>query len=125
MAKILVVEDDQRLKLTYDILLHKEGHEVERAEDGEEALQKLESFKPDLILLDIRMPKVDGIEFLRLANAPVKHPNTKIIVFSNMEQPEQLEQAYKYGATRYMLKASTSPKQLADLIATTLESQND
>jgi CheY-like chemotaxis protein len=121
MAKILVVEDDQRLKLTYDILLEKEGHKVEHASDGEAALDKLESFKPDLILLDLHMPKMDGIEFLRRANISEHYPDVKVIVFSNMEQPDQLEQSYKYGASRYILKASVSPKQLADLVSNTLQ----
>lgn len=120
MAKILVVEDDLRLKLTYDIILNKEGHEVERAEDGEEALAKAETFRPDLILLDMLMPKVNGLEFLKRYDVKKSHPDVKIIVFSNMSMPKEMEEAYKLGATKYMLKSSTSPKQLAELIRQTL-----
>ena len=119
MAKILVVEDDTRLKDTYNILLKKEGHEVAQAANGSQALELVKTFKPDLILLDMRMPTMDGIEFLKHYGAQ-KHPETKVIVFSNMEQPQQLEQAYKLGATRYILKAATSPKELSELIKTTL-----
>ncbi len=116
MAKVLVVEDDLRLKMTYDILLKKEGHTVERAINGEEALEKLASFKPDLILLDLMMPKMTGIEFLEAARVPEKYPNTRIIVFSNMSVPSAVEKAFALGASKYMLKSSTSPKQLAALV---------
>lgn len=122
MTKVLVVEDDLRLKLTYDIILKKEGYEVDRAVDGVEALAKAESFQPDLILLDVRMPNMDGIEFLRQYKLKEKHPNVKVIVFSNMEQPEQLDEAYELGASRYMLKSSTSPRELSELIKATLAS---
>jgi len=120
MAKVLVVEDDLRLKMTYDILLKKEGHTVERAINGEEALEKLASFKPDLILLDLMMPKMTGIEFLEAARVPENYPNTKIIIFSNMSVPSEVEKAFALGATKYMLKSSTSPKQLAALVEQTL-----
>jgi len=120
MAKVLVVEDDLRLKMTYDILLKKEGHTVDRAINGEEALEKLASFKPDLILLDLMMPKMTGIEFLEAARVPENYPNTKIIIFSNMSVPSEVEKAFALGATKYMLKSSTSPKQLAALVEQTL-----
>lgn len=124
MAKILVVEDDERLKLSYDTLLKKEGHTVERATDGMKALEVVGIFQPDLILLDILMPNMDGIEFLRHYDILGKHPDTKVIVFSNMELPEQLEEAYRLGASRYTLKSSTSPKELAQLINSTLAEGN-
>lgn len=122
MARVLVVEDDLRLKLTYDIILKKEGHVVERAQDGQEALKKAKEFKPDLILLDMLMPRMSGLEFLRAYDGQNKHPNVKIIVFSNMSMPNEMEQAYALGAAKYMLKSSTSPRQLAELIRSTLAS---
>lgn len=119
-AKVLVVEDDPQLNLTYDILLRKENHTVAHAYNGMEALQKVLEFKPELILLDIRMPKMDGIEFLRKANLAKTHPGVKIVVFSNMEQADQLEEAMSLGAHRHVLKSSLSPSQLAQLITDTL-----
>ena len=116
MAKVLVVEDDMRLKLTYDILLNKQGHTVERAMNGQEALEKMPVFRPDLVLLDMMMPKMTGLQFLEAARIPENYPATKVIVFSNMSMPLEMKQAYELGATKYMLKSSTSPKQLAALI---------
>ena len=124
MAKVLVVEDDLRLKLTYDILLNKEGHQVERALNGEEAIQKMASFNPDLVLLDLMMPKMTGIEFLEAINLKVDYPHTKVIVFSNMTMPDEMQKAYSLGASKYATKSSTSPKQLAELIEQTLSEQS-
>jgi len=120
MARVLVVEDDLRLKMTYDILLQKEGHTVDRALNGEEALEKLASFKPDLILLDISMPKMNGVQFLEAARVRDNHPNLRVIVFSNLSNPVEMEKCFELGATKYMLKSSTSPKQLAALVQETL-----
>lgn len=118
--KVLLVEDDPQLNLTYAILLKKEGYTVEHAFNGQEALDKLAVFKPKLILLDIRMPRMDGIEFLRVAKLPEKYPSIRTIVFSNMEQAEQLEEAMALGANAHVLKSSLSPSGLADLIRETL-----
>lgn len=123
MAKVLLVEDDLRLKLTYDIILKKEGHQVERAVDGNDALAKAESFQPDLILLDLLMPNMNGLEFLEKYDIKGKHPNVKVIVFSNMSVPDEMDKAYGLGASHYMLKSSTSPKQLAELVRNTLSQQ--
>ena len=121
MAKILLVEDDHQLNLTYSILLKKVGHELEVAYNGVEALEKLKTFTPELILLDIRMPRMDGIEFLRQAQLPELFPKTKVIVFSNMDQADQLEEALRLGAHNHVLKSSLSPSALVDLINQTLK----
>jgi DNA-binding response OmpR family regulator len=119
--KILIVEDDLRLKITYDTIFSQEGYTVLRAQDGEEGLRVAETELPDIILLDMMMPKMDGLEFLRRFDVANRHPGTKIIVFSNMMQAETTKQAYELGATRYEIKATFSPKQLAELVRTTLE----
>lgn len=124
LKKILIVEDDLRLKLTYDTIFSQEGFTVLRAQDGEEGLTIAEAEEPDIILLDMMMPKMDGLEFLRRFDVKHKHPKTKIIVFSNMMQPETTSQAYELGASRYEIKAVFSPKQLADLVKETLESDD-
>jgi CheY-like chemotaxis protein len=120
MARVLVVEDDLRLKLTYDILLQKEGHTVERAVNGEEALEKMATFNPDLVLLDMMMPRMTGLQFLEAARVRDNYPDTKVIVFSNKSAPAEMNRAYELGAAKYKLKSSTSPKQLAELIEQTL-----
>jgi DNA-binding response OmpR family regulator len=120
MAKILIIEDDPRLELTYDAIFKKHGHEVVRAHDGEEGLRMAESENPDIILLDMLMPRMHGVEFLRQYDAKNKHPNTKIIVFSNMDSADLQKQAADLGATRYEVKSRFSPNQLAHLVNETL-----
>jgi CheY-like chemotaxis protein len=112
MAKVLIVEDNETLNEAYKLILEKDGHEVSTAFNGEEGLEKLSKVSPDLILLDMLMPKMDGLEFLRHFKAD-KYPKTTIIILSNLNEDEQVEEARKLGAHRYILKANTSPRELA------------
>lgn len=112
MTKVLIIEDNETLNEAYKLILEKDGHEVATAFNGEEGLEKLQTMTPDLILLDMLMPKMDGLEFLRHYE-PGKFPQTQIIILSNLNEDEQVEEARKLGAHRYILKANTSPKELA------------
>lgn len=120
-GKILVVEDEKILNEAYELILRNEGYEVVIAEDGEQAMDKVERFEPDLILLDLRMPRVNGIEFLKQFNAKEKHPKVKIVVFSNLDTQKEIDEAYKLGAHRYILKAWASPSELTKLVKDTLD----
>jgi len=120
MAKILIIEDDPRLEQTYNTLYERSGHTVVRAHDGEEGLRMAESENPDMILLDMLMPKMHGLEFLKRYDQKTKHPTVKIIVFSNMESEDLLTQAMELGAVRYEVKSRFSPNELAHLVNETL-----
>lgn len=125
MAKILVVEDEPQLRQTYNIIISRQGHKVENAQDGQEALIKAESFQPDLILLDMLLPKMNGLDFLKHYDVKNRHPDVKIIILSNVSMPIDMEEASKLGVIKYMIKSSTSPKQLADIVSQVLSpSQN-
>ena len=124
-AKILVVEDELELSEAYEMILGGAGYNLSLAHDGYEALKVLESFEPDIILLDLRMPRLSGIGFLEQYKVKVKHPNTKIIVFSNLDAQKEIDQAYELGADRYILKAWASPKELLKLVQDTLEEKTD
>lgn len=116
MAKILIVEDDPKLRSVFELITSKAGHDVTTANDGHDALVKVELDNFELILLDIMMPHKDGLGFLRDYHSKHGKPQVKIIVFSNMERAEHLDEAYKLGASRYMLKAATTPKELLSVI---------
>lgn len=114
--KILIVEDERSLNEAYQMVLSSEGYEIHSAYDGEEALEITETVEPDLILLDLRMPKVGGIDFLKKYEHAEKHPNVKIIIFSNLDAQSEIDEAYKLGAEKYILKAWASPKELVRLV---------
>jgi DNA-binding response OmpR family regulator len=93
VAKILVVEDDPALNNAYSIILKHEGHEVEVAFDGKEAIEKLSHFEPDLILLDLLMPVMGGLEFLQQSDIRNKRSDVKILIFTNMENSPEVSEA--------------------------------
>ncbi len=121
MSRILVVEDDHDLNNAYGIILKHEGHEVVTAFDGKEALEKLVDFKPDLILLDLLMPVMGGLEFLQQWDAPKKHQDVKVLIFTNMENSPEVAEAYKLGAHRCIIKSWTAPHNLARVVTDTLQ----
>lgn len=114
--KILIVEDEQILRDAYVHILSQEGYRVSEARNGREALESLEREDHDLILLDILMPKMDGLEFLKKAKLTKKHPRTKVIAFSNLSDHKKLEFMVGLGVTKNILKSSLSPKQLAEAV---------
>lgn len=125
MAKqnILIVEDESLLSEAYTTILQKEGLKTTVAYDGQKALELLKSQPFDLILLDLRMPKMNGIEFLKTFKKSKLGKLPKTIVFSNYDAQKDIDLAFKYGAVRYMLKAWASPKELVKVVRDTLASQ--
>jgi CheY-like chemotaxis protein len=118
---ILIVEDERALNEAYQMILRSVGYRVEVAFDGKEALEKCAEFEPALILLDLRMPRMDGIEFLKHYHIKKDHPKVKVIVFSNYDMQKEIDEAYSLGAERYILKAWASPKELVQVVKNALE----
>ncbi len=122
---ILIVEDEHSLNDAYQMILQKSGYTVYTAYDGEEALKVAAQHEPTLILLDLRMPRLDGIGFLKKYQLLKKHPNVRVIVFSNYDMQKEIDEAYGLGADRYILKAWASPKELLQVVENTLASNID
>lgn len=113
---ILVVEDDAALSEAYKLVLEHAGYPTRIAASGVDALKAIEELEPDIILLDIRMPVMDGIAFLK-AYQPNNRPNpASVIVFSNYDMQQEVDEVYQLGAERYVLKAWASPSELVKLI---------
>ncbi len=121
MARILIVEDDRDLNNAYTIILKNEGHEVVEAYDGKEALDKVKEFAPELILLDLLMPIMGGLEFLQHYDLAKSHADVKVLIFTNMENSPEVNEAYKLGAHRCIIKSWTAPHNLARVINDTLQ----
>jgi CheY-like chemotaxis protein len=113
MAKIAIVEDEKTLALAYQTILEKHGYEVFIANDGEEALEVMAKHAPDLVLLDINMPKMNGLEFLRHLE---KASSTKIVVFSNQDAQDDIDEAFRLGAKHYLLKSWAAPHDLVKVV---------
>lgn len=123
VASILIVEDDPTLNEAYRTLFVQAGYRVEVARNGQEALGIVNKTEPDLIFLDLRMPVMNGIEFLRSYDKSKRH-KVKIIVFSNYDMQKEIDEAYTLGADRYVLKAWASPKELLRIVETTLHKRS-
>ena len=120
MKKILIVEDEKSLAEAYQTILQKHGYQVQLAFDGEDALELIEKGTFDLILLDINMPKMNGLEMLRqLEKAKLQN---RVIVFSNQDNQTDIDEAFRLGAQRYLLKSWASPQDLVRIIEEGLES---
>jgi two-component system, NtrC family, nitrogen regulation response regulator NtrX len=115
MRKILVAEDEAVLRESYGMVLSFEPYQVHMAEDGGRALELCREITFDLILLDLRMPKVSGVMFLEQMHEQ-NIPLPKIIVISNLSSGKELTHALALGAHRAAVKADLSPKQLLALI---------
>lgn len=112
--RILIVEDEKPLREAFAFLLKSEGFSIELAENGKVGLEKLRTFNPNLILLDMLMPVMNGEEFLRQAKLKVSHPEVSTLVLSNLSDAvSTLEDADQLGVTDSVIKADVSPAELA------------
>lgn len=111
---VLIVEDEKVLQDAYRLILSLQGFTVETANNGAEGLQKLRTVKPDLVLLDLFMPVMDGREFLRNVDLS-EYPGTKIVVCTNMSDPETEAEMIELGAHRFVLKSNFAPKDIVGL----------
>ncbi|MCK5026872.1 MAG: response regulator [Candidatus Pacebacteria bacterium] len=111
MKKILVIDDDKIfIKIFRDSIYkdHKNIYEVESAGNGEEGLAKIEVSRPDLIVLDIKMPKMDGIEFLRKLKEQKYETQTPVLISSNFSDAEKISEGLELGVIGYVVKSDYS-----------------
>lgn len=112
MAKILIVEDDSALREVFSLIVVSGGHDVDVAQDGSEALERLQIFKPDIILLDMLMPVKSGIEFLQEADIKRSFPDCIVIILSNLSESQTIDHALKLGAVKHIIKSDIDPQDL-------------
>ena len=114
--KILIIEDEEILLGLLRKKLIKEGYDVSVARDGEEGLEQIRKVKPDLILLDIVMPKKGGIEVLEEKLEDEEIRDIPVIVISNSGQPVELTKVKKLGAVDWLVKTEFDPKEVLDKV---------
>ena len=116
VAKIAIVEDDQAISQMYRIKFEAEGYAVETAENGKLGLELAESMKPDMILLDLMMPEMNGDEMLEKLRKSTWGKNIKVVILTNMGEQEIPAEVKKLGVSAVILKADMTPKQVAELV---------
>ncbi len=116
MAKILIIEDDALLSRMYQIVFSSSSYEVEVAANGEIGLDKTRSFKPDLVLLDIMMPKLNGLEVLKRLKADPETKKIPVVVLTNLAGSNDVQAALELGAVRYIVKSENKPGQVDEIV---------
>jgi CheY-like chemotaxis protein len=119
--RILLVEDDRFLRKAAEVRLRRAGYTVITAADGEEAIATASAMRPDLVLLDLIMPRMQGFEVLRvLRTQPTMH-GVPIVVLTNLSQDADRERAMTHGASGYLIKANMSLDALAEAVGDVLK----
>ncbi|HEX9831162.1 MAG TPA: response regulator [Thermodesulfobacteriota bacterium] len=104
MAKVLLVEDDESLRLLYSKNLKAKNFEVETAVDGKDAFSKLKFFKPDLIILDIILPGINGIEILQILKGDAEFEKIPVIMLTSISEVNRIKECLDSGAKGYIMK---------------------
>ncbi len=120
MRTIVVVEDQPALVNAYRKKFRGEGFNVEVALDGEQGIDLITRIKPDLVLLDLHLPKLSGLELLKRVRSNPALRAMPVIVFSNLTRPRAVEEAWEAGATLVLSKFNTSPKRVLESVNATL-----
>lgn len=123
-TKILIAEDDIQLLEMYKLKFGLEGFEVYSVEDGQSALDEIKNISPDVMLLDIMMPLVDGFEVLRQIKQDPELSELLVIVLTNLADEKTAEQIYKLGATEYLIKSELTPLEVAVRVKELLDYYN-
>jgi DNA-binding response OmpR family regulator len=123
MNRVLFIENDSVVANIYRNKLNLEGFQVELAADGETGLQRAREVKPDVILLDLLLPKLTGVEVIRALRADPEFQTTPIIVLSGTYLTSMIQEAWKAGATKCLAKSSTTPKVVVDTIRSVLQTK--
>jgi DNA-binding response OmpR family regulator len=122
MTKIMIVEDDPTLRDIYTTRFKAEGFEVVSASDGEAALTVAVKEQPNLILLDIMMPKISGFDVLDILRDTDETKDTKIIVMSALSQSSDIEKGKNLGANAYLVKSQVTLSEVVEKVKATLNS---
>lgn len=114
MVKVLLVEDDEMLHGMYTQKFKNQGYEVISAYDGAEGVKQSSEAKPDIILLDVIMPKMDG--FVALKKIRKNNPDVPVILLTNLGQEEDVRKGKELGANDYFIKANHTPQEVVDKV---------
>ena len=113
-TKILLIEDEEMLANMYEVKFQNEGFDLTKALDGADGLVKAKAIKPDFILLDIIMPKMDGFSVLKTLKEDPITKDIPVMLLTNLGQEEDIERGKQLGAVGYLVKANITPSEVVD-----------
>jgi CheY-like chemotaxis protein len=116
VTRVLIIEDDMLLSRMYMTIFLSNKYDVEIATNGQEGLDKARDTKPTLILLDIMMPKLNGIEVLRKLKNDPEVKDIPVVVLTNLAGNQDIQTALELGAVRYIIKSEQKPKQVEEIV---------
>lgn len=111
-VQVLLIEDDPRVRQLYELVLTMEEYDVICAVNGEEGLQKAEQDLPDLIFLDLRIPKISGLDLLQMLRTNPKTADIPVVILSNYDDEATISKGLELGAREYIIKSRITPKDL-------------
>lgn len=117
MAKILIVEDDVLLSKMYTSIFSSGDYQVDSAVDGQDGLEKARTNRPDLILLDIMMPKLNGMEVLSKIKSDPDLEQIPVVILTNLAGDNDVQTALGMGAVRYIIKSEVKPKEVEAIVS--------
>ncbi len=121
MSTILIVEDEAIIRDAYVLILEASGYQVFQASNGKEAFDMCQDRTFDVILLDLMMPVMDGVSFLRAADFPRQYPNTRVVLLTNLSTGEGVREAKRIGVSRHEVKSDLAPKDIVSIVETELQ----
>lgn len=120
MSKIAIIEDDAAISQMYRIKFETEGYDVDTAENGKLGLELIDKMKPDMVLLDLMMPEMNGDEMLQKLRSTTYGKTVKVIILTNMGESEAPESIKTLDVLAFIVKANMTPRQVAELVKTHL-----
>ena len=119
-ATVLIVDDEAMVRSLYRLALERAGHRVLEAGDGVEGLQMAAASRPDMIFLDVRMPKMDGVEMLTKLKSTAPTRDIPVVMLTNFDEPSLVQESLGLGAHGFLLKVGTDPRELPGMVAKVL-----
>lgn len=120
MTKIAIIEDDPTISQMYRMKFEADGFDVRMAGNGKIGVDLVKSFKPDIILLDIQMPEMDGAEALKLIREHKDSKDTPVIILTNLGEEEAPSEMRSLGISSYIVKANNTPRQVVAHVKNTI-----
>ncbi len=125
MKNVLIIEDDFAIAELYRIVFSKRGYSVEVACDGEQGMEKVQTFRPDIVLVDIMMPKMNGLQVTKQLKADLQTKDIPIYALSNLTDPATERAIIQEGALQFVVKSSHLPDQIVDIVDAYFQQHDD